>query len=221
MSNVNIHIKFQSRDAVSLGGRKELCFRYLVVVDQSLSHIWLFVTSWTAALQVSLPFTISLSLLKLCQWCHPTISSSVVPFSSCLQSFPASGSFQWVSSSHQVANYWHFNISPFNEYSGFISFRIDWFDLLVVQGNPKSPLQHRSSKASILWRSAFFTVQLSHPYVTTGKTISLTRWTFVGKVMSLPFNMPSRLVKTFLPGSKHLLISWLQSPSEWFWSPQK
>ena len=79
MSNVNIHIKFQSRDAVSLGGRKELCFRYLVVVDQSLSHIWLFVTSWTAALQVSLPFTISLSLLKLCQWCHPTISFSVTP----------------------------------------------------------------------------------------------------------------------------------------------
>ena len=100
-----------------------------------------------------------------------------------------------------------------NEYSGLISFRMDWLDLLPVQGTLKSLLQHYSSKASILRRSAFFTVQLSHPYMTTGKTIALTRWTFVGKVMSLLFNMLSRLVIIFLPRSKHLLISWLQSPS--------
>ena len=107
--------------------------------------------------------------------------------------------------------YWSFSfsISPFNEYPGLISFRMDWLDLLAVQGTLKS-LQHHSSKASILWRSSFFIAQLSHPYMTTGKTIALTRWTFVGKVMSLLFNMLSRLVITFLPRSKHLLISWLQ-----------
>ena len=106
-----------------------------------------------------------------------------------------------------------FNISPSNEHSGLISFRMDWLDLLAVQGTLKSLLQHYSSKASILQCSAFFTVQLSHPYMTTGKTIALTRQTFVGKVMSLVFNMLSRLVITFLPRSKCLLISWLQSPS--------
>ena len=111
--------------------------------------------------------------------------------------------------------YWSFSfsISPFNKYSGLISFRMDWFDLLAVQGTLKSLLQHHSSKASILQCSAFFIVQLSHPYMTTGKTIALTRRTFVDKVMSLLFNMPSRLVITFLSRSKHLLISWLQSPS--------
>ena len=111
--------------------------------------------------------------------------------------------------------YWSFsfNISPSNEHSGLISFRMDWLDFLAVQGTLKSLLQHHSSKASILQCSAFFTVQLSHPYMTTGKTIALTRQTFVGKVMSLLFNMLSRLVITFLPRSKHLLISWLQSPS--------
>ena len=107
--------------------------------------------------------------------------------------------------------YWSFSfsISPSNEHPGPISFRIDWLDLFAVQGTLKSLLQHHSSKPSILWRSAFFTVQLSHPYMTTGKTIALTRWTFVSKVMSLLFNMLSRLVITFLPRSKHLLISWL------------
>ena len=105
-----------------------------------------------------------------------------------------------------------FSISPFNERPGLISFRMDWLDLLAVQGTLKSLLQHHSSKASIFRHSALFTVQLSHPYMTTGKTIALTRWTFVGKVMSLPFNMLSRLVITFLPRSKHLLTSWLQSP---------
>ena len=114
-----------------------------------------------------------------------------------------------------------FNISPSNEHAGLISFRMDWLDLLAVQGTLKSLLQHHSSKASILWRSAFFTVQLLHPYMTTGKTIALTRWTYVGKVMSLLFNMLSRLVITFLPRSKCLLISWLQSPSVVILEPQK
>ena len=109
--------------------------------------------------------------------------------------------------------YWSFSISHSSEYSGLISFRIDWLDLLVIQGTLKSLLQHRSSKASILQRSVFFMVQLSHPYMTTGKTIALTRQTFAGKVMSLLFNMLSRLVIAFLPRSKRLLISWLQSPS--------
>ena len=112
--------------------------------------------------------------------------------------------------------YWSFSfsLSPSNEYSGLISFRMDWLDLLAVQGTLKSLLQHHSSKASILWPSAFFIVQISHPYMTTGKTIALTRWTFVGKVTSLLFDMLSRLVIAFLPRSKCLLISWLQSPSD-------
>ena len=133
------------------------------------------------------------------------------------------GLFKWVSSSHQVAKYWsfNFNISTSNEYSGLISFRMDWLDLLAVQRTLKSLLQHHSAKESILWCSAFFTVQLSHPYMTTGKTIALTRWTFVGKVMSLLFNMLSRLVITFIPRSKCLLISRLQSPFAMIWSPTK
>ena len=119
--------------------------------------------------------------------------------------------------------YWSFSfsISPSNEHPGLISFRMDCLDLLAVQGTLKSLLQHHSSKAPILWRSAFFTVQLSHPYMTTGKTIALTRWTFVGKVMSLLLNMLSRLVIAFLPRSKHLLISWLQSPSAVILEPRK
>ena len=114
-----------------------------------------------------------------------------------------------------------FSISPSNEYSRLISFRMDWLDLLVVQGTLKSVLQHHSSKAPIFWRSAFLTVQLSHPYMTIGKTIALTRWTFVGKVMFLLLNMLSRLVITFLPRSKRLLISWLQSPSAVILEPKK
>ena len=119
--------------------------------------------------------------------------------------------------------YWSFSfsISPSNDYSGLISFRMDWLDLLAAQGTLKSLLQHYSSKASVLWRSAFFIVQLSHTYMTTGKTIALTRQTFVGKVMSLLFNMLSRLVITFLPRSKRLLISWLQSPSAVILEPKK
>ena len=119
--------------------------------------------------------------------------------------------------------YWSFtfSISPSNEHPGLISFRMDWLDLLAVQGTLKSLLQHHSSKASILQCSAFFTVQLSHPYMTTGKTIALTRQTFVGKVVSLLFNMLSRLVITFLPRSKRLLISWLQLPSAVILEPRK
>ena len=119
--------------------------------------------------------------------------------------------------------YWSFSfsISPSNEHPGLISVRMDWLGLPAVQGTLKSLLQHHSSKASILWRSAFFIVQLSHPYVTTGKTIALTRWPFVDKVMSLLFNMLSRLAITFLPRSKYLLISWLQSPSAVVWEPKK
>ena len=119
--------------------------------------------------------------------------------------------------------YWSFSfsISPSNEHPGLISFTMDWLDLLVVQGTLKSLLQDHSSKASILWHSAVFTVQLSHPYMTTGKTIALTRWAFVGKVISLLFNMLSRLVITFFPRSKCLLISWLQSPSAVILEPPK
>ena len=119
--------------------------------------------------------------------------------------------------------YWSFSfsISPSKEHPGLISFRMDWLDLLAVQGTLKSLLQHHSSKASILRSSAFFTVQLSNPYMTTGKTIALTRWTLVGKVMSLLLNMLSRLVITFLPRSKRLLISWLQSPSAVILEPKK
>ena len=119
--------------------------------------------------------------------------------------------------------YWSFSfsISPCNEYSGLISFRMDWLDLPAVQGTLRSLLQHHSSKASILWCSAFFIVQLLHPYMTTGKTIAMTRWTFVGKVMSLLFNMLSRLLITFLPRSKCLLIAWLQSPSGVILEPKK
>ena len=119
--------------------------------------------------------------------------------------------------------YWSFSFSirPSNEHPGLVSFSMDWLDLLAVQGTLKSLPQHHSSKASILWHSAFITVQLSHPYMTTGKSLALTRWTFVGKVISLLFNMLSRLVITFLPKSKHLLISWLQSPSTVILEPQK
>ncbi|XDC64266.1 hypothetical protein R6Z07M_015448 [Ovis aries] len=122
------------------------------------------------------------------------------------------------------AKYWSFfsfSIIPSKEHPRLISFRMDWLDLLAVQGTLKSLLQHQSSKASIFWCSAFFTVQLSHPYMTTGKTIALTRWTLVGKVMSLLLNMLSRLVITFLPRSKRLLISWLQSPSAAIWEPPR
>ena len=148
---------------------------------------------------------------------HPLMSPSPLAFSLAQDQ----GLFHWVSSLHQAAKVWSFSISPSNEYSGLIPFRIDWFDLLAVQGTLKSLLQHHSSKASILQCSAFFMVQLSHPYTTTGKTIALTRRTFVGKVMPLFFNKLSRLVISFLPRSKRLLIPWLQSPSAVILEPEK
>ena len=135
---------------------------------------------------------------------HLTMSSSVISFSSRLQSFPASGPFQMSQLfASRWPKYWSFsfNISTSNEYLGLISFRMDWLDLLAVQGTLKSFLQHHSSKASILWCSTFFIGQLSHPYMTTGKTIALTIWTFVGKVIALIFNMLSRFTITFLPRS--------------------
>ena len=149
------------------------------------------------------------------------MSSSVVLFSSCPQSLPASGSFQmsqlFVSGGQSI----RLSASASSEHSGLISFRMDWLDLLAVQGTLKSLLQHCISKASILRCSAFFIVQLSHPYMTVGETIALTRRTFVDKVMSLLFNMLSRLVLAFLPRSKRLLISWLQSPSAVILEPPK
>ena len=140
--------------------------------------------------------------------CHPLLFLPPIPPSIRVFSNESSLCMRW-------PKYWSFSfsISPCNEHPGPISFRMDWLDLLVGQGTLKSLLQHHSSKASILWHSAFFTVHLSHLYMTTGKTIALTRRTFVGKVISLLFNMLSRLVITFLPRSKRLLISWLQSPS--------
>ena len=170
---------------------------------------------WTAACGASLSFTISQSLLKVTSidlvmpsshliLCRPVLLSPSI--------FPSNRVFSNESALH-IRWSFGFTISPSNEHPGLISFRMDWLDLLVVQGTLKSLLQHHSSKASILRRSAFFIVQLSHPYMTTGKTITLTRRTFVDKVMSLLFNMLSRLVITFLPRSKHLLISWLQSSS--------
>ena len=149
------------------------------------------------------------------RWCHPAVSSSVVPLSTRRQSLPTSVFSNESTLRMRWPEYWclSFSIIPFKEHPGLVSFRMDWLDLLAVQGTLKSLLQHHSSKASTLLCSAFFTVQLSHPYMTTGKTIALTRWTFVGKVMSLLLNMLSRLVITFLPRSKHLLISWLQSSS--------
>jgi hypothetical protein len=140
-----------------------------------------------------------------------------------LSIFPSIRVFSNESALHSRPNYWSFSfsISPSDEHPGLISFRMDWLDLLAVQGTLKSLLQHHSSKASILLPSAFLMVQLSHPYMTTGKTIALTRRTFVGKVMSLLLNMLSRLVITFLPKSKHLLSSWLQSPSAVILEPPK
>ena len=185
------------------------------------------VTPWTAAHQASLSITNSWSLLKLMSTesvmpsnhlilCHPLfLPPSIFP-SIRVFSNESVLRIRW-------PKYWSFifHISPSNEYSGLISFRMDWVDLLAVQGTLKSLIQHHSSKASILRNSAFFTVQLSHPHMTTGKTTALTRWTFVGKIMSLLLNMLSRSVITFLPRSKCLLISWLQSLSIVILEPKK
>ena len=206
-----------------------LCFwcHSLVSSVHLLSHVRLFATPWITACQASLSITTSQSLLKLMFielvmpsshliLCHPLLLLPSIP--------PSIRVFSNESTLHVSSpKYWSFSfsISPSNEHPGLISFRMDWLDLLAVQGTLKSRLQHYSSKASILQRSAFFTVQLSHPYMTTGKTIALTRRTFVGKVMSLLFNILSRLVITFLPRSKRLLIPWLQSLSAVILEPQK
>ena len=185
---------------------------------QSLSHVWLFEIPWTAERQASLSITNSWSLLKLMSIESVMPSYYLIlccPLLFLPSIFPSIRVFSNESALHiRWPKYWSFSlsISPSNEYSGLISVRMDWLDLRAVQGTLKSLLQHHNSKASILQRSAFFIVQLSHPYMTTGKTIALMRWTFVVKVMSLFFNMLSRLVITFLPRSKRLLISWLQSP---------
>src|SRR5574337_1301174 len=150
---------------------------------------------------------------------HPLSSPSLLPpIPPSIRVFPSESTLHM-----RWPKYWSFSFSiiPSKEIPGEISFRMDWLDLLAIQGTLKSLLQHHSSKASILWCSVFFTAQLSHPYMTTGKTIALTRWTFVGKVMSLLLNMLSRLVITFLPRSKRLLISWLQSPSAVILEPPK
>ena len=184
-----------------------------------LSHAQLFATPWNAARQASLSITNSQNLLKLMPIESVMPSSHLILCCPLLLLPPTPPSIRVFSSESTLCmrwpKYWSFSfsISPSNEHPGLSSFRMDWLDLLAVQGTRKSLLQHHSSKASILQCSAFFTVQLSHPYMTTGKTIALTRRTFVGKVMSLLFNMLSRLVITFLPRSKHLLLSWLQSPS--------
>ena len=186
---------------------------------QPLSRVRLFATPWIAACQASLSITSSLSSLKLMSIKSVTPSSHLILCRPLLLLLPIPPNIRGFSNESTLCmrwpTYWSFrlSISPSNEHPGLISFRMDWLDLLAVQGTLKSLLQHHSSKASILQPSAFFTVQLSHPYMTTGKTIDLTRRTFVGKVMSLLLNMLSRLVITFLPRRKRLLISWLQSPS--------
>ena len=194
---------------------------------QLLSCVRLFATPWTAACQASLSITNSQSLPKLMS------TESVMPSTHLILCYPllllpsVFPSIRVFSDESTLCirwpKYWNFsfNISPSSEHPGRISFRMDWLDFLAVQGTLKSLLQHHSSKASILWHLPFFMVELSHPYMTIGKTIALTRQTFVGKVMSLLFNMLCRLVMVFLPRSKCLLVSWLQSPSGWFWSPRK
>ena len=194
---------------------------------QLLSRVWLLATPWITARQASLSITNSRSSLRLTSiesvmssspliLCHTLLLLTPIPPSIRVFSNESTLHMRW-------PKYWSFSFSiiPFREIPGLISFRMDWLDLLAVQGTLKSLLQHHSSKASILRHSAFFTVQLSHPYMTTGKTIALTRQTFVGKVMSLLLNMLSRLVIIFLPRSKRLLISWLQSPSAVILEPQK
>ena len=184
-------------------------------------------TPWTVAHQAFLSITNSQNLLKLMSIEPVTPSNHLIlcrPLLLLPSIFPSIRVFSNESALHiRWPKYWNFSftISPSNEYLGFISFRIDWFDLLAVQGTFKSLLQHHSSKASILWHSVFFMVQCSHPKMTTGKTVALSIWTFFGKVMSLLLNMLSRLVIAFLPRNMHLLISWLQLPSEVILEPKK
>ena len=198
------------------------CISFIKVQFSSvhlLSHVRLFLTPWTAECQASLSITNSQSLLKLMSIESVMPSNHLILCCPFLLPLPIFSSISVFSNEPVLCSRWpkywsyNFSISPSNEYSGLISFRVDWLDLLVVQETLKSLLRPHSSEASILQYSAFFTVQFSHPYMTTRKTIALIRWTFVGKVISLLFNILSRLVITFLPRSKCLLISWLQSPS--------
>ena len=213
------------------GGRNLLSFTwrdfYFPVLPFSsiqFNCIRLFATPWIAARQASLSITNSQSSLRLTSIKLVMPSSHLILCRLLLLLAPIPPSIRVFSNESTLhmrwPKYWSFSFSiiPSKEIPGLISFRMDWLDLLAIQGTLKSLLQHHSSKASILWRSAFFIVQLSHPYMTTGKTIALTVWTFVGKVMSLLRKMHSRFVIAFLPWSKCLLISW---HLQWFWSPRK
>ena len=225
----NIHKRYsfhyRELECKSRKSRDNLSVQFSSV--QWFSHVRLFATPWITALQASLSITNSQSLLRLMpiesvmpsshlSLCRPLLLPPSIPPSIRVFSNESTLHMRW-------PKYWSFSftISPSNEHPGLISFRMDWLDLLAVQETLKSLLQHHTSKASIFQHSAFFTVQLSHPYITTGKTIALTRRTFDGKVMSLLFNMLSRLVITFLPRSKCLLISWCSHHLRWFWSPPK
>ena len=198
--------------------KKECCVLNYHQSVQSLSRVWLFATQWTAARQASLSIINSQSLLKLMMSVMP--SNHLILCSPLFLPPSIFPSIRVFSNESVLRIRWTKFQLPHGP-SSMISFRMDWLDFFVVQGTLKSLLQHYSSKASILRCSPFFIVQLSHPYMTTGKTIPLNRWTFVDKVMSLLFNMLSRLLIAFLPRSKHLLISWLQSPSAVILGPQK
>ena len=196
-----------------------------IAVVQSLSRVQLFATPWTAGCKAFLCFSVSQSLLKLMSTESVKPSNLPIlgcPFSSCPQSFPAQGLCQWVGSLPQVTKVLELQHQSFQWiFRVDFNFRIDWLDLLAVQGTLKSLLQLHNSKASIFCHSACFMVQLSHPYMTTGKIIALTIQIFVGKLMSLLFNTKCRFVIAFLPRSKHLLISWLQSPPTVILEPKK
>ena len=208
-----------------------MLYHYLLLFQfssfESLSHVWLFATPWTAACWAYLSITNSqsppkpMSIKSVMPSNHLILCHPLLPLPSI---FPQIGDFSNESALHiRWPRYWSFSFkfSPTNEHPGLISFRMDWLGLLVVQGTLQGLFQYHSSKASILQCLAFFTVQLSHPYMTTGKTIALTRRTFVDKVMSLLFNMLSRSVITFLPRSKRLLIPWLQLTSAMILEPPK
>ena len=183
------------------------CLTLCNPMDCSMQASLSLISSWSLLKVMSIELLMPSNYLILC--CPLLFLPSVFPS---IRVF-SSEFISWL-------KYWSFSINPSNDYSGLISFRIAWFNLLAVQGTLKSLLQHHSLKESIPWHSAFFIVQLSHPYMIWGKTIALTIWTFVGKVTFLLFNTLSRFVKAFLPRSKRLLISWLHCP-QWFWSPRK
>ena len=195
------------------------------IVFQSLSRVRFFATPWTAVYQTSLSFIISQFAQTHVHWVGDAIQPPhplSPPSPPALNLSQHQGLVQWVRFLLHVAKVLELQLQHQSfQYSGLISFRIDWFDLLAVEGTFESLLQHHSSKSSILWCSVFFMIQLSYPYMTTGKTITLTRQTFVGKVMSLLFNILSGLIIAFLARSKRLLISYRSHHLQWFWSPRK